>query len=443
MEEEVVTHRVFGRGTVRGRRARGFEVFVEFEGGRKEWVKVHQLTWTDPTFPNAGRTIADKGPAFTNRRLIEALRLGIVPVDCVSEFTYGRDEELRRFKSWLARPEQSVLLVIGHYGIGKTHLLRYFRTLGLEDGFAVANVEIDPNETPFGKPKRIYSAIVRTFAFKDDHGHTAGFRDFVRKSIVKGFLTDHPYFRRLRGGLDDQTLWDWIEARESAARPPLRGDFPRLPDTSTAMNVYCNLLSAIGWASTPVFGLKGLLILFDETEALDIGTYYQRRKGNEFFEALLGLALEREVGDCLGGNAAGGGRRRDPWIAELPFLYRTPTRLRIVLAVDLGAFADIILLLNKKLGLDVIGGLTHSEESASVRILVVREMGPDVKRALFNEVFRRYASAYGVEVDRVSAVKTLEGAPGYDGEWRRFVKAVIESLDLVRHGMTSEIAGLR
>jgi hypothetical protein len=362
----------------------------------------------------------------------------------VPEFTYGRDEELRRFKSWLALPEQPVLLVIGQYGIGKTHLLRYFRALGLEDGFAVANVEIDPNETPFGKPKRIYSAIVRTFAFKDDHGHTAGFRAFVRKSIVRGFLTDHPYFRRLRGGLDDQTLWDWIEARESAARPPLRGDFPRLPDTSTAMNVYCNLLSALGWASAPVFGLKGLLILFDEAEALDIGTYYQRRKGNEFFEALLGLALDREMGDYLGGNAAGGGRRRDPWLAELPFLYRTPTRLKLVFTLpDIFSAANFFRRLGRGFWQDLPSGSNAGEGAGGVEVLPLLEMSSDVKRALLEDLLKRYASAYGVEVDRVSAVRTLDGSREFEGGWRRFVKAVVESLDLVRHGMTSEITGLR
>ena len=81
-----------------------------------------------------------------------------------------------------------------------------------------------------------------------------------------------------------EDLWDWIEARESRAKP--WGFFSLLPglyDYSTAANIYCYLLSSLGWASREVLGLKGLLLVFDEAETVEMNFYSQQAQNSRNF----------------------------------------------------------------------------------------------------------------------------------------------------------------
>ncbi len=62
---------------------------------------------------------------FKSRRMVEAFRLGIVPYDCVSDFIFGRAEEIQILTDWLDQPDSNAMLTVGEYGTGKTHLLHY------------------------------------------------------------------------------------------------------------------------------------------------------------------------------------------------------------------------------------------------------------------------------------------------------------------------------
>lgn len=104
---------------------------------------------------------------------------------------------------------------------------------------------------------------------------------------AKDSLRSHRYLGNVISGIgttqESEWLWNWIEGRESFYGPTLY-------DHGTAANVYCNILSGIGWAASLILRLKGLAVIMDEAESVDPGWYYgyQVEKG---FNLICGLML--------------------------------------------------------------------------------------------------------------------------------------------------------
>ena len=208
---------------------------------------------------------------FSERLLIEAMRMGIVPDECVSLFTVGRDSEVSLLKGWLTSPTEMGQTIVGSYGTGKTHLLRYFYQYALKNGYAVSFVEVDPMESPFSKPKSIYNRVVETLRWVSN-GKILGFRDLVSKGLSLKIFQDHPYFGHM-GGNVSEPMWQWIEAQTRSLRPPkhvwVDREHPALYPYTTTANIYTYLISSLSWLTRhPSIGLNGLLVIFDEAESV-------------------------------------------------------------------------------------------------------------------------------------------------------------------------------
>jgi len=348
--------------------------------------------------------------------MIEAFRCGIVPHDCVQDFTFGRDHEIQQLMEWLRDPDKSTLLLVGEYGTGKTHLLDYTYWYALHENFAAARVEMDPNEAPFHKPKRVYARLVQTFRFRSKtDGQFKGFRDFLKETLASGAFKDHEYFRHLIGRTSEENLWDWIEAREAGGKPPDYSQLPSMYDFSTAANIYCYLLSALGWAARNILGLSGLLLVFDEAEALDMPYYqyyhYQFKKGLNFLNALVGTAR----GDAQllkPPDSMNTGLDFCRFGSHIPFLYCQPSGLQLLFA-----FAQ-----------------------ARVKIdgarIDLQPLSDAVLKEVFEHICLLYDDAYefleeDLTIDRIFKRVTAQG-----GRTRLFVKGAVEALDLARlnHG---------
>ena len=76
---------------------------------------------------------------------------------------------------------------------------------------------MDPNETPFSKPKRVYNQIVRNLQWKDGT-RLQGFRRLVEHGIQTGLMNDHAYFRYMRRAADKR-MWGWIDGSDGSAKP--------------------------------------------------------------------------------------------------------------------------------------------------------------------------------------------------------------------------------
>lgn len=423
MVEETVVHPKFGRGIVKRKRHRGLDLQVEFENGVTRWVRSDELVSTEPSRvePTKGyeiKLISDE--RLRARRIIEALRLGIVPYDCVEDFTFGREAETEAITTWLETADESSIFVVGQYGAGKTHLLHYACGIALRKGYAVAWVEMDPNEAPFHKPKRVYNRLVTSFRYRSpSDGRLRNFRAFLREVLGRHALRDHLYFRLLGQNPQKETVWLWIEGNEASLRPVDEGSnwiyaldvyssFPPLYNYSTAANIYTYLLSGMGWAASEVLGLRGLLLIFDEAETISISQYqYQMQRGKNFIEALLSVAdneedllkhPERSTLDyCKKGLAQ-----------NIPFLYRKPSGLKLLFA-----FTDV-------------------QIQTRYRIVQINPLSDDVLRQIFENICLLYSEAYDYTDIDVMMESIYARLTDGGGRTRAFVKGSVEALDLSR-----------
>lgn len=427
MVGRLVSHRRFGRGRVLRTRHRGFESLVEFADGRKRWVRVDELSDVPPLMLPARVSASPREPddeSFRHRRMIEAFRLGVVPYDLVDEFTFGRDSETRVLRDWLGDGQHQVCFLVGAYGVGKSHLVQYVRGRALREGFAVAAVDMDPSETPFHKPKRVYASLIQSFRYPR-HGEQqpGGFREFLREVLSRGGLLDHEYFQHLARSADE-CLWEWIEARESTPRPVADVNYRQLPslyDFTTAANIYCYLLSALGWAALQVMDLKGLLLLIDEAEAATQVGYGYQSKGLNFLQALMRTAANdpKMAGPPL---RSGFDYCSMGYASEIPFLYRDPSGLKVVCA-----FTPVWL-------------LDYLSKSATPLRLDLEPLGEQALKGLFEEICLIYDSAYGfLEKDPIVDL-IYRRVKDRGGRTRMFVKAAVEALDLMRFGQRRPVA---
>lgn len=436
MSEGKVYHPKYGYGVVLRGRNKGFEFEVLFESGLKRWVPYNELKGAG--IRTSSLPQAPPWPVFSDerlkaRRMIEAFRLGIVPQDCIEDFTFGRDEEKTELQEWLDSSKENVLLVVGGYGTGKTHFLHYALNRARQAGFAVTWIEMDPNESPFYKPKRVYGHLMRNLEYRfPQRGQVGKFRDLVREAIAKGVLKDHLYFKHLYLHGDDENLWNWIEAQETRSKPGSSNYWDYryllgLPDDAPAANIYCYLLSALGWAAKEVLGLRGLFMIFDEAETIDMYRYTpQERNGQNFLRALIRTAN----GDSL--------LLREPWntgldysrkVPGVPFLYKEPSGLKII-------FAFTSLDWNYPRGRWWVDPTVAEIEDLPK--IELQSLEDDALREVFKHVCLLYNRAYGfLENDHV-----LDGlfqrVKNHQGLTRLFVKGSVEALDILRfHGKKS------
>lgn len=228
-----------------------------------------------------------------NRRILEALRLGGVPQDLVTSFTCGRDEEVNNILSWLSS-DNGALLLLGEYGSGKSHLLDLIKGIALYNGWVVARTEIDPKEVAFNKPKRVYQAVINSLEYMRADGEICGLREFVGDLMsceeeALQQLEDHPILKNLVQGWsledDNDEIFEFLRGEGTIGNR-------LMPDFQTVANIFCNLISEIGWTSHNLLGLPGILILFDEAEAIDVRWYstYSAERALNMFQGLLLMA---------------------------------------------------------------------------------------------------------------------------------------------------------
>ncbi|MBO3802060.1 MAG: DUF2791 family P-loop domain-containing protein [Thermoproteota archaeon] len=354
------------------------------------------------------------------RKIIEALRLGIVPQKYVEEFTFGREKEIKQIKSWLSNEDESSLILVGEYGVGKTHILEYLYSYLLKDNWAVSIVNLDPNELPFHKPKRVYEAIISSFRF----GKNRNFRDFLKEiSESRNYyeLKDHQYLgvviKELKEGNESEYLFEWIEGKQVVGNPPMF-------DYSTSSNIYCNILNGIGWASKNVLGLNGFVIMFDEAETVDSFWYssYQNEKSWNFLKGMLLMTsnkkelLEENItpfftspygGKIYLGEKTGlqyGGR-----FPYLRYLWRAKANIKLIFA-----FVPSFNILDK-------------EPLNALRKIEIKSLNEEYFEDISKSVIRLYEFAYNFKTEQKDILKRVP-----KNKTRMFIKGLVEALDLLR-----------
>lgn len=306
------------------------------------------------------------------------------------------------------------MLLIGDYGMGKTHLVQYIYQKALDQGYAVAKVDADPNEAPFFRPKRIYGSLLHSLQYRDPgSGMIKGSDVFLKTMLERGQFADHIYLKFVNW--HQPATWHWIKAAERAVRPSGEDykELPGLHDHQTAANIYTHLLSTFGWASKRVLGLKGLVLIFDEAESMNILDGYQLEKGMNFFRAIVNTALNNELllkppeqirGLTYGGHSA-----------HVPFLYRPDSGMKLVFAFT-------------RLWWD-----HYVPELNDAARMSLEPIGSNALRSVQERIADYYQEAYTeFRVPPMPIDDIIKALSFRNGNTRKFVKTCVEVMDIAR-----------
>lgn len=425
---QTLEHKIYGRGEKQKERFKGFELYIRFEDGISRWIRRDDIRFisvpTIPTKPTESQPPVLSIEQFKARQIIEALKLGIVPHSDIGMFTFGRQNEIDQIISWLSDPDDGTMAITGEYGSGKTHFLEYIYSIALKDNWAVSIVNLDPGELSFHQPKKIYEYIINSFKFKNKDGN---FREFLRE-IAKSHdyykLSEHQYLNRaieiIRNEADEEDFWEWIEGK------PGWYDYPQMHDSSTSANIYCYLLSGIGWALKNILGLNGLLILFDEGESVDSSWYtsYQNKNSLNYLTGLILMANndKRLVKEVQEDKFYQHRTYKGWWGSEtglqycgrsqLPFLWNNPCCVKNILA-----FTPDFSILDR-------------EPFNMAKELKLEQIGNDViLREISEKIIEIYKQAYDYK-GNIHISEIFEFVP--KDNIRKFIKGIVEALDLMR-----------
>ncbi|WP_440955872.1 BREX system ATP-binding domain-containing protein [Methanosarcina sp. Mfa9] len=366
----------------------------------------------------------DVKPRIAARRIIEALRLGGVPLSCVEKYSVGREKEFLEACSWLDSGRGS-LQVIGEYGSGKTHFLEMLSETALRKNWGVARIEIDAQETPFHKPHQLYESFVNNFCFREN-GALRDFRAFLTllnesESPEVEKISSHPYLGKMQEawqeGKDREWLFEWIEGRREGP-----AGFPVLQKHQTAANLYSNLLNGLSWAAKHILGLEGVLILFDEAETVD-PYWYTDYQFDKALNTLRGLVLlsnsdESLIDDTQDADILG---KKSGLIYSkmtqqpVPYLWERESDLKLI-------FSFVPEMLESMEQFSKISSLFGSMGRIELETLDEPSL-----QTLLGNIEKIYSEAYGY-----SSEKNLYSYLPLDRP-RNFVKAAVEGLDLMRY----------
>jgi hypothetical protein len=293
-----VKHGVFGEGIAIDQRHHGYEYLVRFPHSVQLWIKKSNLTFL------GNDILLEKGPRITYqpkpeiepepqipkdaRSVIEAFRLGIVPVQTIREWTVGRTGEIEKVQQWLQDESSGTMVIRGEYGSGKSHLIEYLHASGFDLNYAVSLVGINPCDAQPCFPKRVYRHLIRNLRFPYQGQYYTFYEilTIIGKSFKQNPLPEHRFLgkvlEKIREDKDIPRMWEWIEGQETTY-----SELGALYDHTTAANIYCNILSAIGMLAVRSLGLRGILLMFDEAETSRTYRYfYEWTRAVNFFNAL-------------------------------------------------------------------------------------------------------------------------------------------------------------
>ncbi|MDW7987610.1 MAG: DUF2791 family P-loop domain-containing protein [candidate division WOR-3 bacterium] len=342
-QNKPVFHPVFGKGVLlsirRSPTKLQTECFVKFDSGLQLWIPAYRLSGLEKELVHGviknGRVLKDEEVKIKAHRMIEAFRLGIVPSEDVSDFTFGRDCEIKVIQKMLNDLKEGkggAILVEGGYGAGKSHFLEYIKSEALSHNALVSLIVLSTEETAPARPKRVYRDIIANLRYVKDktlgflsnnislENVEGGFRDFLRNA-AKNYrppdflgMREHifwaPVLKHLERVDDDslkaEVFWQWIEAestKEYAVGTYARGKkinlpyriqggwrIPALYDFSTAIDFYCYLISGLSFLARKL-NYSGLVLLLDEVETVTFyGNSFYYERGITFLDGLIKTA---------------------------------------------------------------------------------------------------------------------------------------------------------
>jgi len=315
---QTVHHPHFGAGELLKTYMGGYEWEVLFTSGRRFRLPAKEFTAESYSAVATPRTLAEAPmhipldtDQFRARQTLEALRVGIVPVQDAETLTIGLEAERVTLDRALDRSSErggDVLAVIGDYGFGKSHFIELAARRALRESFLVADASLDLVETPPSKAHKIYEALVTALRYPDTHRR--GLLPLIEKvlsrpAIVAEFVRlcprevkECPLAAALvalqdcpsQTALEETVAWLSGQVKPQTEMKTCLKHPPRLYITGENARQYSYLLTGISLLATLV-GYSGLTVLIDESEHYSLLRTAQRERADAFFKAMIVSAL--------------------------------------------------------------------------------------------------------------------------------------------------------
>ncbi len=321
--DKTVIHPQLGPGRLLKTYMGGYEWEVLFDSGRRfrlparEFAPESVNAWQAQAAPAqslfAPRAAVLEVDQFRARQTLEALRLGIVPVQDVETLTIGLEAEQVSLDRALARSKErggDALALIGDYGFGKSHFVELSARRALRENCLVAVASLDLVEAPPGKANEIYKALIHGIRYPDSAER--GLRPLIRRAldtpgVVAQFAErsprgqDDPLARALAtltdcgSQLAYDDIVDWLagqirtptkESKVCLKKPP------RLYLAGEVARQYAYMLTAISVLTT-MLGYGGLAVLIDESEHYSLLRANQRERADRLLHHAAALPQHR------------------------------------------------------------------------------------------------------------------------------------------------------
>ena len=322
MEAQTVYHPHFGAGQLLKTYMSGHEWEVQFSSGRRFRLPAKEFSAESLAIlrehasfalpvPTAPARLVLESDQFRARQTLEALRVGIVPVQDAETLTIGLEAERVTLDRALDRSRErsgDVLAVIGDYGFGKSHFIELTARRALRENFLVGSASLDLVEVPPSKAHKIYEALVTTLRYPDTNQR--GLQPLLQKalaqpSVVAEFIKlcprdpkECPLSAALLALRDcpSQTAFEeivqWLSG-QSKAQAEMKGCLkkpPKLYINGENARQYSYLISGVSLLATLV-GYSGLAVLIDESEHYSLLKGAHRERADSFFKAMIVGAL--------------------------------------------------------------------------------------------------------------------------------------------------------
>jgi hypothetical protein len=320
VETQPVYHPRLGAGTLLRTFMSGFEWEVQFESGRRFRLPAREFdSGSQATVPGVipARPLPATRPAvlemdqFRAQQTLEALRVGVVPVQDAETLTIGLEAEQVTLDRALDRSRErsgDVLAVIGDYGFGKSHFIELAARRARRDNFLAATASLDLVEVPPSKAHKIYEALVTSLRYPDEAGR--GLLPLLNKAlehpaVVDRFVEECPREPRLcplaaalralqecpsQSAFEQIVQWLSGQAKPQAEMKTCLKKPPTLYVTGETARQYTYLLTGLSRLAT-LLGYSGLAVLIDESEHYSLLRTAQRERADSFFKAMIVSAL--------------------------------------------------------------------------------------------------------------------------------------------------------
>lgn len=313
-----IAHPFYGKGTVIRHVRGGRYLMVSFGSGVPYQIRPEELAPPEPVTrmarieppAPAPRAVEPEKPArpvvvparprdvpqtdSQAMKVLEALRVGVVPSQWIESYTVARELELALVDGDLAEAQQqgSARVFLGDYGTGKTHLLESIEQRALAANFLTARLILDDDEVSPAHPKRVYRSLVNHLRYPDQpwgRGLRPLFDRLLEgpKKSMPELNPDKPdyhrylsptllYYRELKDDPLSEALMDWVEGHPSESNLELEPELRRvsglrglrlyaLMDYRPWAHLYAYMVGGLAvWARRA--GYAGLTVLFDEAE---------------------------------------------------------------------------------------------------------------------------------------------------------------------------------